>query len=465
MGKLARLAQLVPAPVKAFLGVASAWVAIPALVDRYPHAVWPLYRAAYTAGWFGGMRSSVIRDAIHDSYDLVYVMGRGTLLGLTFAVSVAMLVRMIARARVRAGLADPLDRLRAWTAARAVGARRLLALPAIAWVVAEAGLAARFVRYWGGWSMYGSLAGTATIQELHRLFAWLLGSFAVALLVPALGIYAATRVGARAFLAPTLAGDDADPVPSERRIGFDAVAVTAETRAAVAGMAVLPFLVVNYLITAKALTDATVAAALATYVAVAIGATLAFRRASRIAVGSDGVFVTGSSRSRFFAYRDVDAVRARGADIELVRKGRVILRLQLHGKDAAHKEAIVQRIDEAVRAAREQSTATVAAIVAAVPEAKLARLADGGEGYRSPSVTRSQLWSVVEGPEHDALTREAAAKALVASGDGGERERLRVAAGQCAQPRVRIALMDLSEEEEGDAGLTKERRAGRRSSS
>ena len=80
-------------------------------------------------------------------------------------------------------------------------------------------------------------------------------------------------------------------------------------------------------------------------------------------------------------------------------------------------------------------------------------------------MTRSQLWSVVEGPEHDAVTREAAAKALVANGDGDERARLRVAAGQCAQPRVRIALMDLSEEEEGDAGVTMDRRAGRRSSS
>ena len=290
-----------------------------------------------------------------------------------------------------------------------------------------------------------------------------MAGFAAGLVVPALGIYAATRAGARAFLAPTLAEDDAGPVPSDRRIGFDAVAVTAETRAAVAVMAVLPLLVLKGLIVTRP-TDAAAVATVVTYIALTIAATLAFRRASRIAVGSDGVFVTGSSRSRFFAYRDVDAVRARGADIELVRKGRVVLRLQLHGKDAAHKDAIVQRIDEAVRAALEQPTAAVAEIVTSAPEATLARLADGAEGYRSPSVTRSQLWSVVEGPEHDAATRASAAKALVSNGDGEERARLRVAAGQCAQPRVRVALMDLAggEEPVGEDDVPLQMCSGRR---
>jgi hypothetical protein len=60
MGKPARLAQLVPAPVKAIVGVGLAWVAIPRLVDLYDRVVWPLYRAAYGGGWSAGTVSSVV---------------------------------------------------------------------------------------------------------------------------------------------------------------------------------------------------------------------------------------------------------------------------------------------------------------------------------------------------------------------------------------------------------------------
>ena len=279
-----------------------------------------------------------------------------------------------------------------------------------------------------------------------------MGGFACAMVLASVGLVRLARAGHRRLLAPTL-GDEpvataVEPVRS-RRLGVDAVAVTAETRAAVVAMALLP--VVTLLVVGAAkLGDGATEACLAAYVAVALMGAMAFQRASRIAVGVDGVFVSGTSRSRFFAYRDLDDVRAHGSDLELVRRGRVMLRLQLHGKDARQRDAVALRIREAVETARQRGTAAVGDLVAAVPEAKLARIVEGAGGYRSPSVTRKQLWKVVEGPEHDAGTRALAARALLAAGDGAERVRLRVAADGCVQPRVRVALLDLADEERAE---------------
>jgi hypothetical protein len=209
-------------------------------------------------------------------------------------------------------------------------------------------------------------------------------------------------------------------------------------------MAALPF-VAFLLITLARLGDVGTILALATYVTAAIAGTVVFRRASRIAVGVDGIYVTGTSRSRFFAYRTLDEVQAKGSDIELRRRGRVVLRLQLHGADALQKDAIVHRIGAAIRVAIERETAAVGDIVLSVSDDKLARIVRGGaEGYRSPSVSRGQLWSVVLGSEHDATTRTAAARALAVTGDYEDREKLRLAASQSAEPRVRVALTEIA---------------------
>jgi hypothetical protein len=78
-------------------------------------------------------------------------------------------------------------------------------------------------------------------------------------------------------------------------------------------------------------------------------------------------------------------------------------------------------------------------------------------GYRSPSISREQLWEVVEGST-DAATRATAAGALAAAFDDADRARLRVVASRCAEPRTRLALGALAAESEegesteGDAG-------------
>ena len=79
----------------------------------------------------------------------------------------------------------------------------------------------------------------------------------------------------------------------------------------------------------------------------------AFRRASRVAIGLDGVHIRGTSRAQFFAYRDLDSARTKGSDLELVRRGKVVLRLQLHGEDAARRDAVLARISENIARVRE----------------------------------------------------------------------------------------------------------------
>jgi hypothetical protein len=408
-----------------------------------------LFSLARDRGWLTGLLASVTHDVVHDSGHILAWTTTPLVCAVSLAVPLALLVRMVARARVRAGQSDPLEALRAWTTAHPRTTRGIVAAPALTWFANAVIHTALHIAFWGGYSMYGHFATSDKVRELHILYGTSMGVIGFVMAVASLGIYAATRRGERAFLAPTVDEEDYAGVVSERRVGFNAVAVTTETRAAVAAMAILPFLAFAIIQLGK-LGDTGTFAVLTAYATVALGGAMAFRRASRIAVGVDGIFVTGSSRSRFFAYRDIDAVRSDGGDIRLVRNERIVLRLQLHGEDALQKGSILARIEEAVRTAKQRDTAAVGEIVASASDEKLARLAQGGEGYRSPSVMRSQLWSLVEGPEHDAKTRTSAARALAGTADVGERERLRVAASQSAEPKVRVALRELADDEAGE---------------
>ncbi len=458
--KLSRWSRRIPGAAKAAAAVAATWGGALGLQFVYQRLAAALYELARTGGWYRGHRvDAVLRDLVKDTASVLALPLHALIASVTVAVPLALLVRMVARARLRAGLPDPLDRAREWTTLHRRATRALSAIPAAAWVVGVL-MQVWMVDRWHGWWWLDDLDG----RHGEQVYAACLAGFTLAAVLASALVYKATKPALRAFLSPTvdLREKDETAPNSERRIGFDAVAVTAETRAAVAVMAALP-VATFFAIQAANLGDTGTLLALAAYASTAVAGALAFRRASRIAVGVDGIFVTGSSRSRFFAYRDVDAVRANGSDIELLRGSRVVLRLQLHGEDATQKELIVARIEEAIDAARKRRTEAVGEIVASATPERLARLADGAEGYRSPSVTRDQLWSVVGAPEADAATRTAAARALVTRGDGHDRARLRVAASECAQPGVRVALMELADEDDegDDEAAPGARRAGR----
>ena len=469
MSRLARLSRRVPAVAKAAAVIGGAWGAALAVPSLYVKLA--IFLAARGGAPFHGPASAVTRDLIDQSGGMLQMSLGALAFTLSVLVPVALLTRMVARARVRAGLPDPLDRARAFAAAHPRAVRALTAIPALAALAFTPDLTF-WLSHWGGYFQYGHLAGTEPILHLRSLYTAWMGGFGVAMATAAAGVYAATRPAVQALLAPTVdirhaEAEEATGPTSERRIGFDAVAVTPETRAAVALMAALP-VATFFAMNAANLGETSSALVLAAYVATALGGAVAFRRASRVAVGVDGIFVTGSSRSRFFAFRDVDTVTAKGSDIALHRKGKVVLRLQLHGEDAAQRDVIVARVAEAIEAAKQRRTAAVGDIVAAASGERLERLARGGEGYRQASVTPAQLWSVVHAPEPDAAVRTAAARALVEGGGEAERSRLRVAASQCAQPAVRVALMAVAEEhaaegdehDDGDAGQRKRRATG-----
>jgi hypothetical protein len=129
----------------------------------------------------------------------------------------------------------------------------------------------------------------------------------------------------------------------------------------------------------------------------------------------------------------------------------VALRLQLHGEDATRRDAIVARIHEALARVKDVERDAAANFVTSRSTDKVAESARGGGDYRMPSVSHEALWSLVEGAAVAAPTRTAAAEALVSTGGEEDRDRLRVAAAHCADPRVRLALEQLADDEAAEA--------------
>ncbi len=146
---------------------------------------------------------------------------------------------------------------------------------------------------------------------------------------------------------------------------------------------------------------------------------------------------------------------------ELVRRDRVVLRLQLHSEDASKRSALLARIRAAIDRVKEGRDAISAQLVSSATAAELARAAGGGADYRGAALTRDQLWALVEGPEGDEQARRAAAEALAKTSGAEEKARLRVAADHCAAPAVRVALERLAlqdVEDEAREELAAERR-------
>lgn len=356
--------------------------------------------------------------------------------GLTLS-SVAMLTIVIARsvatARLRAGRRDPIDPLRE----RPRLTRWLTALPA---------MLLGFPWALGALHSFWQLRGAE--DAFRFILADGIADVATGSLMATLA-YIASRAFMRSLLAPVEVEEAAPRDPGD--IVFSAVAVTARTRGAVAALAAASIGMVLWTLTAPG--HPALLWALAAYVAAAVTAPFALRRVSRIAVGLDGVWVRDASHALFFAYRDLEGARARGADLELVaRGGRSALRLQMHGDDAGRRDEVLARVQDAIARSRAGDTRGAEMLVQAMPAGHVVASAGGDARYRLPSISREQLWDLVESPATDASTRTAAAGALAAVPiDDADRARLRVAAEQCAEPRVRVALAALADDEEDEA--------------
>jgi hypothetical protein len=379
-------------------------------------------------GW--ALRAERLVRSLDAGLEFTFTM---SLFVASLLLPIGFAARVVARARMRAGHGDPFERIRAWLGRhRAASAAAVLALP-----VASQLLFLRSTWWWNDTSL------------------WVLGLTAV---TGGLVQRALVRGGLRSLLAPPLEGDRREPPaldPDEIR--FDAVAVTREAILPIGLLIVLSTAVITYVASLEIgalFRDPHVLGVMAAYVAFAVSAAYAFRKASRIAVGLDGIYVGGTSRARFFAFRDLDESRERGGDLELLRHGRVLLRLQFHGEDAARRHVIAARIHEGIARAAESRRSAAANYVTASSAVAAARSARGGVDYRTPSVSRDVLWTLVEGAGVQPEARSAAAQVLATGIDPSERERLRVVAEQCADPKMRVALEELAEErgDESPAG-------------
>jgi hypothetical protein len=349
-------------------------------------------------------------------------------------VSAGLVVRTYAHACLREGRPDPLSRVRR-VLAHTWLARGLAWLPGLAWATVVASTHGRWLAtsawLWGG-------------QVVHP-WAFVVAA-ALACGTVACALHALAARGLRALVAP-LDHHVATPAPAKEAgdITFWAVAVTRFTRGAVGAMAVGSIAMVAWAALAP-LDGPRAFGAILAYAAAATVAALAFRRAARIVIGIDGVRV----RDAFYAYRDLDDVRAHGAELELLSGGRRVLRLQMHSDDVGRRDEVIARVRDALERRANERTRGATMLVNARTAAQVASRAT----YREPTVSRDQLWELVEGSCADGPTRVAAAEALAVALPSSERSRLRVAAGQCAEPRARVALAALVEEfPDGDEAL------------
>jgi hypothetical protein len=373
--------------------------------------------------WLGELGWRIVYEV---TSGLVECLGAG--LAATSLAGLAIIIaRVVATARARAGRADPLDRLRQRPRRVRVLASLPAALFAFPWVVESIWDLSRIPQDSGPYALNQAIASLVT--------AGVIGTLA----------YTAGRAGMRGLLAPV--GTDEAAAPKDPgEIVFSAVAVTTRTRAAVAALGAATVAMVAWTLVNP--NDAAFPWALAAYITAAMSAPFALRRVSRIAVGLDGVWVRDASRALFFAYRDLDGARARGADLELVAKdGRTVLRLQMHGDDAGRRDEVLARVQDAIVRSRAGDTRGAEMLVRAMPTGHVVASAAGDARYRLPSISRQQLWDLVESPATDGTMRTAAAEALAIHIDEADRARLRVAAEQCAEPRVRVALAALADEE------------------
>ena len=392
-------------------------------LDAHVHVLWSRLRPADGRdGWAEWARVLLCVDLLVNGY-------RAALVAVPVLAILGAVARTVARARVRAGKADPLARVRAFAKKHAA---LTFASPAIMWFAYEA---AYFVD---------------RIPNPFEIPKYLV-SFAVASPPVFLLHLLLSRLALPGLLAPTLDEEaEAENAALAEDFELSAVAITREALFAVNGLAALSVAIVVGLLAMPTFDNLAVDVIVALYVPVAIGSALYFRRASRIAVGLDGIHVHGSSRSRFYAFGDLDDVRTNGIAIELLRGGRAVLRLQLHGPDAARRDALTKRLAAAVARAAEERDQPVTRFVNGATREDLSRAAEGASSYRHAAVSRDQLWAALEGPSVASDARLAAAEALARRADPSERARFRIATERCAEPSVRARMHELLEAEEDD---------------
>lgn len=171
---------------------------------------------------------------------------------------------------------------------------------------------------------------------------------------------------------------------------------------------------------------------------------------TRILVGADGVLVKLAPLG-FIPYADIERVEATATGGAIVRRSGGVVRWAALGITAA---AIRERVEEGLAAHRTAAAhADPLALVARSGRSARAWL-DALRGlvndrdYRDGAVPDEALWKIAEDPTAEPTSRAGAAVILKARGGDGARVRIEAAAKATAQPRMRVALEAVAEDDE-----------------
>ncbi|MFO0560807.1 MAG: hypothetical protein U0269_22510 [Polyangiales bacterium] len=167
----------------------------------------------------------------------------------------------------------------------------------------------------------------------------------------------------------------------------------------------------------------------------------------RVHVGNDGVSVGDGDAQRFYAFSDLQSVRATRTALRLtLRDGRTAT-IPSIGTSAPRLDALVARITDGIanpsgpRALSDRLALLDRAGRTIVDwEKSLRTVLDEGSAYRASGLTRQELLDVLDDPQAPEERRIAAAFVLSLHSAGAPNERVRVAIESTAQEHVRVAL-------------------------
>lgn len=222
-----------------------------------------------------------------------------------------------------------------------------------------------------------------------------------------------------------------------------------------------------------------------------------FVRQREVIVGTDGIALTGFGRHRFIAYSRVRRIARVPHGVRLFLNDSVSVLLptiadagaplpitpgvdapfdpasakrllargaspeELYRRDVTRREALFERLDQAMRARGQSRVSSVqlaeldrrSRSISAWREDLRALLAVEGSGYRGAALGPDQLAEVVEDAGAPTERRVAAAVALSGKGDEEAKRRVRVAVEACADRDLRAALEHAAEGEIEEAEL------------
>ncbi len=190
---------------------------------------------------------------------------------------------------------------------------------------------------------------------------------------------------------------------------------------------------------------------------------LTTQRPSTIRIGVDGVLFRWLWLSDFTPFATVRSITLRNeekhafADLQLVDGRKVALPL---GTPGGSEQLAYRRLLQAFDAyqARQGSAGTEAlARGNRTPMEWLTALrglaAGANANMRTAPIENERLWTIVEDPSAAPTARASAAAALGSAANDAERDRIRIAAGSIAEPRLRIAVEKAADESVADVEL------------